>query len=411
MKIIELQAENVKHLKVVNIKPDGSVVVIGGDNEAGKSSVLDSIMYALGGQSTIPVKPIRNGQKKAQITLDLGDIEVVRTFTAKGTKLVVKNKDGAAYGSPQAMLDELTGNLTFDPLAFSRLDSKKRLETLKKVLGLDFTDLDTEYKKAFSDRQDVNRRGKELKIQFDAIEDSKDVPDEELSVSDMLEELSKGLKRNSTIEEVIAQQNRDQEELSTTLKQIRQLNKKATELADQIKAKEGTLAKQEKCDTTKLEVDVKSAEVTNKKVRDKKAKDKLGQELKDLRKKSGELSTKLETINKDKETQLSETKFPIKKLSFDEDGVIFDGIPFDQCSTAQQIKVSVAMGLVMNPKLRVLLIREGSLLDAKNLEMIAKMAKRADAQIWIERVSKGEECSVIIEDGSVVEEAVASGKS
>ena len=121
------------------------------------------------------------------------------------------------------------------------------------------------------------------------------------------------------------------------------------------------------------------------------------------------VNKKLETIAKDKETQLSEAKFPIKKLSFDEDGVIFDGIPFDQCSTAQQIKISVAMGLVMNPKLRVLLIREGSLLDAKNLEMIAKMAKKADAQIWIERVSKGEECQVIIEDGSVVKEAVTSG--
>ena len=411
MKIVELQAENVKHLKVVNIKPDGSVVVIGGDNEAGKSSVLDSIMYALGGQSTIPIKPIRNGQKKAQITLDLGDIEVVRTFTAKGSKLVVKNKDGVTYGSPQAMLDELTGNLTFDPLEFTRLDSKKKLETLKQVLGLDFTDIDAEYKKAFSDRQDINRRGKELKIQFDAIEDNKDVPDAELSVSDMSKQLSKTIACNSLIREAGTKRDREQEELSATLKQIRQLNKKANELADAVKVGELFLEKEKKCDTSKIEAAIQNAEVTNKKVRDKKAKDKLGQELKDLRKKSGELSTKLETINKDKEAQLSKAKFPIKKLSFDEDGVLFDGIPFDQCSTAQQIKVSVAMGLVMNPKLRVLLIREGSLLDEKNLEMIAKMARKADAQIWIERVSKGKECSVIIEDGSVLEEAVTSGKS
>ena len=128
MKIIALEAENVKHLRVVNINPDGSLVVIGGDNAQGKTCVLDAIEYALNGASSIPVKPIRHGQTKARVVLDLGDIVVTRTFTAKGTNLIVKNKDGAIFPSPQAMLDKLVGELSFDPLEFSKMDAKKQSE-------------------------------------------------------------------------------------------------------------------------------------------------------------------------------------------------------------------------------------------------------------------------------------------
>ena len=101
MKIIALEAENIKNLRVVNVHPDGSLVVIGGNNSEGKTSVLDSIEYALNGANSIPTKPIRNGQKKARVVLNLGDIEVTRTFTEKGTRLVVKSKDGAVFPSPQ----------------------------------------------------------------------------------------------------------------------------------------------------------------------------------------------------------------------------------------------------------------------------------------------------------------------
>ena len=97
MKIIALEAENVKYLKVVRIEPDGSLVVIGGDNAQGKTCIFDSIEYALNGAGCIPSKPIRAGQKKARIVLDMGDIVVTRTFTAKGTNLTVKNKDGSIH--------------------------------------------------------------------------------------------------------------------------------------------------------------------------------------------------------------------------------------------------------------------------------------------------------------------------
>jgi len=403
MKIVALEAENVKHLKAVRIEPDGSTIVIGGDNEQGKTSVLDSIEYALGGQANIPSKPIRNGQKKARIVVDLGEIEVTRTFTEKGTRVVVKNKDGATFASPQAMLDQLIGNLTFDPLEFSRLDAKRRIETLKKVVGLDFSDLDAQYKKVFEERANVNRQGKDLRAQFDATEKHDNVPAEEVSVSRLSSELSKAITHNNQINSLQSTMEQTQERLATTMAKIAELQSCAKVLSKEIQSLETQLKTSKLQDVQKLEEQIQHAEDTNKKVRANKNRQDLGDRLKKLRKQSEELSGKLDDIKETKQKKLADAKFPIKKLGMDSDEVVFDGIPFDQCSTAQKLKISVAMGLAMNPKLKVLLIREGSMLDSGNLKMIADMAQKADAQVWIERVSKGEECQVIIEDGEIVD--------
>ena len=128
MKIIELQAENVKRLKAVDITPDGTLQIIGGKNAQGKSSVLDAIWLALGGGKATKetVLPIREGESKASVTLDLGDLVVARSWTLKGTTLKVTAKDGATYRSPQKMLDELVGRLSFDPLAFTRLSAREQ---------------------------------------------------------------------------------------------------------------------------------------------------------------------------------------------------------------------------------------------------------------------------------------------
>jgi ABC-type histidine transport system ATPase subunit len=94
---------------------------------------------------------------------------------------------------------------------------------------------------------------------------------------------------------------------------------------------------------------------------------------------------------------------PIDGLSFDAGNITFNNIPFEQCSSSEQLRVSVAMGLAMNPELRLLLIHDGSLLDSDNLQMISDMAQAADTTILIECVGEGQECSIIIEDGSVKE--------
>jgi len=396
VKIIALEAENVKHLRVVHIKPDGSLVIIGGNNAAGKTCVLDSIEYALNGASSIPSKPIRTGQKKARVVLDMGDIIVTRTFTDKGTNLTVKNKDGATFASPQTMLDKLVGELTFDPLEFSKMDAKRQADVLKQLIGLDFDKVNVKYKALFSERTDVNRRGKETKAKLTSIVRHEGVLDEEVSMRGLGVKYTEALEYNQRIA-------LDCNALSSEVAELQLLEKRVVILRKSVKQKQKALNGAKEIDAKAIHTQMSDAEGINIKIRENKSYDAISLELDELRKQSGSLSTKMANIESDKVKALAKAKFPIEGLGMDDDGVTFEDLPFVQCSAAQRIRISVAIGLAMNPKLRVLLIREGSLLDDKNLAMVAKMADDADAQIWLEKVSKGSECTVILEDGSIVE--------
>src|ERR1035437_1668436 len=132
MKIIRFEAENIKKLRVVEITPSGNIVEITGANGAGKTSILDSIWYALGGAENIPSVPLRKGAKNGHVKLDLGEIVVMRRFSSSGsTDLRVESKDGTALKSPQSILDRLVGSLTFDPLEFSRMKPTEQLATIR----------------------------------------------------------------------------------------------------------------------------------------------------------------------------------------------------------------------------------------------------------------------------------------
>jgi hypothetical protein len=121
MQIVRLEAENIKRLSAVRIDvlADSGAVVIAGENESGKSSTLDAIEMALAGERVQPPEPIRRGQEKAYVVVDLGDVVVTRRFTAKGSSLTVANKDGLRYPAGQTVLDGFYSKLTFDPLSFA----------------------------------------------------------------------------------------------------------------------------------------------------------------------------------------------------------------------------------------------------------------------------------------------------
>ena len=163
MKIIGLQSQNIKRLKAVNLSLDdkGNLIIISGKNAQGKSSLLDSIWMALGGKKAIPDKPIREGEETAEISIDVQgeklSFTVKRLFTKKGSELSITNKDGKHYSNPQEMLNHLIGNLTFDPLEFTRLATKKQVSQLMDLTGLNFDELDLEVKAMREDRTTLGR--------------------------------------------------------------------------------------------------------------------------------------------------------------------------------------------------------------------------------------------------------------
>lgn len=423
MKIIQLEAQNVKKLKAVEIHPNGNLVVIGGKNGAGKTSVLDSIAYALAGKSALPSQPVRKGQKKATVICELDDLTVKRTMTATGGgTLTVENKEGAVYKSPQAILDALVGKLTFDPLEFSVMGAKEQVETLKGLVGLDFNELNTERQRLYDERTIVNTEGKSLKIHFEEKPEYPEAPEDEVSISGLMEELQKREDVNQShaaqrmaLESEITHLHVVERQISGINEQITGLQEKIDNLKDSRKNVELELKKDKKSiqdRTAEVEVledmnlqevkdQIANAETVNKQVRANVEREILADKLVAKRSESAELSDLIIQIDDSKALQLAEAQFPVPGLSFSASEVLYNDIPFNQASSAEKLRVSVAMGLAMNPKLKVLLIRDGSLLDEDNLKLIAEMAEENEAQVWLERVGKGAEVSVIIEDGEV----------
>ena len=408
MKIIELQAENVKRLRAVEIRPDGTLQVIGGRNAQGKSSVLDAIWLALGGgkagkETTLP---IRDGESRASVTLDLGYLVVARSWTQKGTSLKVTSKDGAVYGSPQKMLDELVGRLSFDPLEFTRLSAREQRDALLDLadLDVDMDALEAERAEVFAQRTEVGRQGKAIgDVQVDD-----DLPDTERSAQDFIARIRESEAHNRRADDAMSDYEAAAREVEQTEARVdslrQQLNDAEESLYSASQRAEMRLKTAQtfvKVDVSPLEDELESVEELNQQIRANNAAREKAQRKAVLAKEWADLSDQISELDHKKALALASAAFPVPGLGFDEQGVTFQGVPFSQASSAERIRVSVAMAMALNPKLRVLRIKDGSLLDEDTLAAIREQVKEQDFQLWLERVGDADEGAIIIEDGQV----------
>lgn len=426
LRVVKLVAENVKGLKAVEIIPDDNFQVISGKNEQGKTSVLDVIWLALAGgaASKSTVRPVRDGADNALASVDLGDIIATRKWTSnEKSTLQVVSKEGAKFSSPQKMLDELVGKLSFDPLAFSNLDTKDQLKTLLELVNIDPTPIELQKKKVFDDRTIVNREVKALKTQLESFPAfGEDVPDAELQPSDILKEMTEAqtqLQRNNekrtqynnlsnqynALKQEIEFENKQIAQLEAQLAKLKQLQEersfKLTNMANEGSQLHNVVQSLVDPDMTVFNTKLAEVDEINKKVRNKQAAEKVKDQYKEASAKSNVLTAKLSALEEEKQNMISAAKFPIEGLSFDETGVLYNGVPFKQCSAAERLRVSMAMAMALNPKLKVIRILDGSLLDSTNMKVIESMAKEQDYQVWIEVVDESGKVGITIENGEV----------
>jgi len=417
MKIVKLEAQNVKRLKAVEITPSGSTVIIGGRNGQGKTSVIDSIAYALGGKGAVCERPVRDGQDKARVVCQLDDMIVTRTFTADGGgTLTVTSADGKArFATPQKMLDALVGRLTFDPLAFLRMKPTDQLATLKELVGLDFSPLEQQRKSLYEQRTQTNRDIKHQESALAGLAQHADAPAEEVSIRSLVEKLDAAnavnqAKRSAWTQAMDCEQIEQSivEKVQHAEGQIAQWQKVLADRKAQLDAhrqKTAALKQQAEAmpeaETEPIRQAIESAETVNQKVRENRARANVAKRLEDLRAEAGRYTAEMERIDKAKAEALAAAKFPIAGLAFGDSGVTFNGCPFEQCSSAEQLRVSFAMCVAMNPKLRVALIRDASLLDDDAMKLVAELAAANDFQVWLEVVRTDGDVQVVIEDGAV----------
>lgn len=428
MRIAKLVAENFKRLHAVEITPTGDIVNITGRNGQGKTSVLDALWVALAGKGVSPTQPIRKGADGALIRVDLGKYIVTRTFERKDeggytTSIKVENADGARFPTPQKMLDEFLGELSFDPLAFTRMDRKSQFDTMRKfVPGVDFEAIDNAQRGDFERRAEVNRKQREAQAAANAIAEPAAMP-ERVDEAALVAEMSKATAVDQAIAAHLRESDgykrecvRKKDEAAAARAQAVELRQRALKLEQDAEACMAAATEQlQKLDAMApppQPIDVaaiagklnqarevnRSVDVLEQKIAEKRALVTMAKTLADA---SEDLTAKMDQRQADKQAAIAAAKMPVPGITFGEGCVLLDGVPFEQGSDAEQLRTSVAIAASLNPTLRVIRIRDGSLLDEQSMKWLAEFAKERDLQIWIEVVGTDAKVGVLIEDGRV----------
>lgn len=435
--VVSLQARNVMRLRAVMIEPESGepIVRIMGPNGAGKTSVLDCIWMALGGKSAVPRQPLRQGATKGHVSLDLGKLRITRGFTAKGgTSLDVRLPDDSEVSSPQTVLDTLVGELTLDPLEFTRRNSKQQRETLLRVAGLTdrLAELDTEDARLREDRTEVGRKRKTAKGELDALDDAPDeVP--ELEDLDVLLQRQDGLRakvaERNAADQVVSDAERAAAQAAQTIKDrqavIDDLHRKLESAKETLRMAEEegeeavvavTAARNRRKELGETDLDeIAEAERAVTEWRDKdeerrraeqKAAAKSSHEEHDAR--YNALTAEIEKVDDAKLKAVEEADLPVSGLGVSEDGVTYRGVPFEQASQAEKLRVSLALAMAANPKVKILRVTDGSLLDPDSFAIVEELAGKGGYQVWLEQVlprgADAPAAAVVIEDGAVREE-------
>lgn len=418
MRVVQLTTENVKRIKAVSVAPTTNVVVVSGRNGQGKSSLLDSMWYAIVGGAALKdtPEPIREGEHRALVEVDLGDLLVTRRWTHSGTTLEVRTNPKHEseenpphkFATPQAVLDGLAGKFGFDPHAFARMKAREQVEMLLSCVELpfDLAALDQQRQDVFEKRTEENRNAKVYAAQLEALSrPAPDVPDEEVSAGSLVTELDIANGLNTDRESRIAAAAAAQTAVAQAEAALVVLRAAVTEadarLADS----------PESVDTEEIRARIEAIDATNAAVRDKKRYQDVSRKLRSHTDLADLLTSSLEDVDREKAEGLAAAKMPLPGLSFNDEGVLYQGVPFSQASASEQLRVGVAIAMSLNPQIRVLRIADGSLLDDANMAMLDEMAAANDFQIWVERVDDTGSVGIVIEDGEVVNQPRVAARS
>lgn len=429
LSITEFTAQDYKGLRAVTIRPDSRIVTIGGRNAQGKTSVLDGIYSVLQGKAAARETraPIRDGQDSAFARLVIADedgrVKFIATRKWKGDDggtLTVQAGDGARYSSPQALLDATMGSISFDPLAFLNQDARTQVRTLIEALGdslgFDPAELETRRKGAFDERTEVSREVKRLEGQLSGYPPlDASLPKEETSASALMAEWQAGTEHNEKRRrawETVAEYNSDVTKARDAVAQAEKALAQArdrfdymTREADAAEARATELAPSIDTDAVRARLD--DVEVLNTRIRTQSHRLAVEEELDDRRGEVAALTAQLGAIDEEKASGIAAANLPVPGLSFNDDGVLYNGVPFSQTSNAERFRVSAALAMSANPELRVMRIDNRESLDSSNLAILEALAAEHDYQVWITRVDESGTAQFTIEDGNVLEFAKA----
>lgn len=411
MKINSLEIENVKRIKAVHLEPSANgLTIIGGRNGQGKTSVLDSIAWALGGEKFRPSNAQREGSLSSpvlKITMDNG---LIVERKGKNSNLVVTDPNNVKSG--QQLLNEFVTSFALDVPRFMNSSDKDKARVLLQIIGLEdqLTALDQEEQGLYNKRHALGQIADQKKKYADELTEYPNVPEQPINATELIQRQQDILRRNAEndrirrdkgeLQRVYEHQNAEIMRLENELTKMKELRAQTAEKLQFVQNMANSLVDES---TKEIEEDIANIEKTNIMVRANLEKERAYEEAEDYKRQYGELSSQIEAVRTKKIDLLKSADLPLLGLSVENGELIYNGHKWDCMSSSEQLKVATAIVRKLNPKCEFILMDKMEQMDLDTLREFGEWIEREGLQVIATRVSTGAECSVIIEDGFVAE--------
>lgn len=393
VKISEFQLENVKRIKAVQCEPtQNGITVIGGKNNQGKTSVLDSIAWALGGDRFRPSQAQREGSViPPYIKIKLSNGIIVER-QGKNSSLKVIDPSGNKGG--QQLLNEFIESFALNLPKFMEANAKEKADILLRIIGVGdkLFELEKEENEIYNSRHAIGQIAAQKQKYADEMAHYDGVPDDLLSASDLIQEQQAILLRN-------AENKKKRERLSELREQKQRLQQALEECEKELKIAELSAAELEDRSTAELEESIQKIDEINVKIRSNLDKERAEEEAHRYQEQYNELSVKLENIRSEKKKLLESADLPLPGLSVEDGEITLNGMKWDNMSGSDQLKAATAIIRRLNPKCGFVLVDKLEQMDLDTLCDFGHWLEREGLQVIATRVSTGDECSIVIEDG------------
>ena len=409
MKINKLEIENVKRVKAVKIEPTANgLTVIGGKNNQGKTSVLDSIAWALGGDKYRPSDAQRNGSvipPNLKIVMDNG---LIVERKGKNSDLKVIDPDGKKSG--QQLLNEFVEQLALDLPKFMQSTSKEKANTLLQIIGVGdkLYTLEQEELSLYNKRKTIGQIADQKKKFAKEQLYYPDAPKEPILASELIRQQQEILARNGENQrkrdkalELHAERNRLAEKVNILKEELEKYQKQLIQVDMDMNTAYKTSEQLHDESTKELERNISNIEEINVKVRANLDKDKAEEDALDYDSQYNTLTTQIDNVRKSKTDLLTNASLPLPGLSVVDGELTYNGFKWDNLSGSDQLKVSTAIVRGLNPKCGFILLDKLEQMDLDTLKEFGEWLEQEGLQAIATRVSTGDECSIIIEDGYV----------
>lgn len=409
IKINKLEIENVKRVKAVKIEPSPTgLTIVGGKNNQGKTSVLDAIAWALGGNKYRPSQPERKGsvtQPYLHIVLSNG---LVVERKGKNSDLKVIDPNGQKGG--QQLLDSFVEELAIDLPKFMNSSAKEKAGILLRIIGVgdQLFELEKQEQELYNKRHAIGQIADQKEKYAKEQPYYPDAPKEPISASDLIQQQQEILARNGENQRKRQRVTQIQQEFEAQGREVARLTALLNAAQEKYSQLQQDLAIAQKDaqdlideSTAELEANIAQIDEINRKVRANLDKDKAEEDARMYRQQYNALTAEIEEVRKRKIDLLDNANLPLPGLSVQDGELIYNGQKWDNMSGSDQLKVATAIVRKLKPQCGFVLIDKLEQMDMDTLREFGQWLEQEGLQAIATRVSTGEECSIIIEDGYV----------